>query len=98
MYESMVFVVYVDDCILLTRLQSEINNVMNYLKEDGPSYNWENSEGESVSESLGIYIKTLYGGGFKVCQKILIRNFWNPKGSSIIMCCQLPPRLRQVLG
>ena len=38
---------------------------MNYFKEGGPSYNWEHSKGESVSEFLGIDIKTLDNGGFK---------------------------------
>ena len=37
---------------------------MRYLKEDGPSYNWEHSKGESVSEFLGIDIKALDNSGF----------------------------------
>ena len=32
---------------------------MKSFKEDGPSYNWEHSKVESVSEFLGIAIKTL---------------------------------------
>ena len=38
---------------------------MKYFKDDGPSYNWEHSKGESVSEFLGIDIKTLDDGGFQ---------------------------------
>ena len=45
---------------------------MKSLKEYGPSYNWEHSKGESVSEFLGIDIKTLDDGGFQFCQTGLI--------------------------
>ena len=40
MYKTVVFVVYVDDCLFWARSQSEIDNVMKFFKEDGPSYNW----------------------------------------------------------
>ena len=40
MSETVICVVYVDDCIFWSHSQSEIDNVMNSLKEDGPSYNW----------------------------------------------------------
>ena len=53
--------------------QSEIDNVMKSFKEDGYSYNREHSKGESVSEFLGIDIKTLDNGGFQFYQTVLIR-------------------------
>ena len=53
-----------DNCIFWARSKSDNDNVMNFFKEDGPSYNWEHSKGESVSEFLGIDIKTLDNGGF----------------------------------
>ena len=56
-------VVYVDDCVFWARSQSEIDNVMKSFKEDGTSYNWEHSKGESLSEFFGIDIKTLDNGG-----------------------------------
>ena len=62
----MIFVVYVDDCLFWARSQSEIDNVMNSFKEDGTSYNWEHSKEESVYKFLGIDIKTLNNGGFKI--------------------------------
>ena len=65
-------VVYVDDCLFWARLQSEIDNVMKYFKEDCPNYNWEHSNGESVSEFLGIDIRTLNDGGFQFFQTGLI--------------------------
>ena len=46
---------------------------MKYFKEDGPSYNWEHSKGESVSEFLVIDIKTFNYGGFNFCQTGFIR-------------------------
>ena len=42
---------------------------MKYFKEDGTSYIWEHSKGESVSEFLGIDIKTLDNGGFQFLSK-----------------------------
>ena len=54
-----------DDCLFWAHSRSEIDNVMKYFKKDGTSYNWEQSKGESVSEFLGIDIKTLDDGGFQ---------------------------------
>ena len=73
MYNTIICVVYVYDCLFWARSQSDIDNEMNYLKEGGPSYNWEHSRGESVSDFLGIYIKTLDYCGFQFCQTGLIR-------------------------
>ena len=53
---------------------------MKSFKEDGPSYNWEYSKGESVSELLGIDIKTLDDGGFQFCQTGLIRKVLESTG------------------
>ena len=64
MSKTMICVVYVNYCLFWARSPSEIDNVMKYFKEDGPSYNWEHSKGESVYEFLGIYFKTLDDGGF----------------------------------
>ena len=44
---------------------------MNYFKEEGHSCNWENSNEDSVSELLGIYIKTLDDGVFQFYQNRL---------------------------
>ena len=63
--KTVICVVYVDDCLFWARSQSEIDNVMKSFKEDGTSYNWEHSKVESVSEFLGIDIKTLYYGEFQ---------------------------------
>ena len=68
MSKNVICVVYVDDCLFWERLQYDIYNAMNYFKEDGPSYNWEHSKRESVSEFLGIDIKTLDNGVFQFCQ------------------------------
>ena len=65
MYKTVICVVYVYYFLFWERSQSEIDNVMKYFKEDGPSYNWEHSKVESVSEFLGIDIKTLDDGGFQ---------------------------------
>ena len=40
MSKTVIFVVYVDDCLFWARSQYDIGNVMKYFKEDGPSYNW----------------------------------------------------------
>ena len=65
MYKTVTCVVCVDDCLFWENSQYEIDNVMKSFKEDGTSYNWEHSNGESVSEFLGIYIKTLHDGSVK---------------------------------
>ena len=57
MSKTVVCVVYVDGCLFWESSQSDIDNVMKSFKEDGPSYNWEHSKGESVSEFLGIDIR-----------------------------------------
>ena len=67
MSKTVICVVYVDDCLFWACSQYEIKNVMKYFKEVGPSYNRENSKGESVSEFLGVDIKTLDNGGFQFC-------------------------------
>ena len=65
MSKTVICVVYVYDCLFWEFSQSEIDNVMNYFKEYVPSYNWEHSKGESVSDLLGIDIKTLDDDGFQ---------------------------------
>ena len=65
MSKTAISVVYVDDLLFWESSQSKIDNAMKYFKEDGPSYNWEHSKGESVSKFLGIDIKTLDYGGFQ---------------------------------
>ena len=74
MYKTMICVVYVDDFLFWAHSQSEIDNVVKSFKEDGSSYNWEHSKGESVSEFLGIDIKTLDNGVFK-----FLSNWIDPK-------------------
>ena len=97
MSKTVICVVYVDDCLFWERSQSEFDNVMKSLKEDGPSYNWEHSEGESMSEFLGIDIKTLDNGVFQFFQNGLIRKVWKPQGWRIVMGYQHPPILRHLL-
>ena len=64
--------VYVDDYLFWARSQSDIDNVMKSFKGGGPIYNWEHSKVESFPEFLGVYIKTLDGGGFHFFQTGLI--------------------------
>ena len=65
MSKTVICVVHMDDCLFWECSQSDIDNVMKSFKEDGPSYNWEHSNEESVSEFLGIDIKTLDNGRFQ---------------------------------
>ena len=57
--DTVICAVYVDDCLFWEHSQSDIDNLIKSFKDYGPSYNWEHSKGESLSESLGIDIKTL---------------------------------------
>ena len=45
MSKTLIFVVYVYDCLFWEHSKYDIDNVMKSLKEDGPSYNWEHSKG-----------------------------------------------------
>ena len=67
MYKTVICVVYVDNCLFWACSQYEIENAKKSFKEVGPSYNWEHSKGESVSEFLDIDIKTVDNGGFQFC-------------------------------
>ena len=68
------------DCVFWARSQSSIYNVMKYFKEDGPSYNWEHSKGESVSKFLVIDIKTFDNGESQFCQTGLISKVMEATG------------------
>ena len=52
--------------------QSNIDKFMKYLMKDRPSYNWGQSNVESVSEFLYVVINTLDYGGFQFYQTGLI--------------------------
>ena len=78
--KTVICVVYVDDCICWARSQSKIDYVMKSFKEDGTSNNWERSKGESVSDVLGIGIKTSDDSGFQFCQTGLIRKVLEATG------------------
>ena len=80
MPKTVICVVHVDDCLFWARSKYDIGNVIKYFKEDVPSFNWEHSKKESVSEFLGIYIKTLDDCGFKFCQTGLIHKFLEATG------------------
>ena len=80
MSTTFICVVYMDDCLFWARSQSDIDNAMKSFKEDGTSYNWEHSKGESVSEFLGIDIKTLDNGVSQFCQTGLIRKVLEATG------------------
>ena len=80
-YKTVMCVVYVYDFPFWERSQSDIDNVMNSFKEDGPSYNWEHSKGESLSEFLGIDIKKLDDGRFHFYQTGLIHKVLEATGT-----------------
>ena len=71
---------------------------MKSFKEDGPSYNWEHSKGESVSEFLGIYIKTLDNGGFQFCQTGLIQKVLEATGMEHCNGFPTPTKVEAPLG
>ena len=98
MSKTVICVLYVDDCIFWARSQSDIDNVMESFKEDGTSYNWEHSKGESVSEFLGIDIKTLDDGGFQFCQIGLIQKFLESTGMEHYNGLPTPTKVESPLG
>ena len=92
MSKTVICVVYVDDCLFWAHSQTDIDNVMKSIKQDGPSYDWEHSNGESVSEFLGIDIKTLDYGVFQFCQTGLIRKIL--EATDMEHCNGLPTRTK----
>ena len=62
--KTVICLVYADDCTFWERSQYDIDNVMKSFEEEGPSHNCEYTKEESVSEFLGIDIKTFDDGGF----------------------------------
>ena len=98
MSKDVICVVYVDDCLFWARSQSEIDNVMNYFKEYGTSYNREQSKGESVSEFLGIYIKTFDNGGFQFFQTGLIHKVLEATGMEDCNGLPTPAKVEAPLG
>ena len=71
---------------------------MKSFKEDVPSYNWENSKVESVSEFLGIGIKTLDYGGFHFFQTGLIRRVLESTGMEHCNGLPTPIKVQAPLG
>ena len=98
MFKNVICVVYVEDCLFWARSQSDIDNVMNSFKEDGPSYNWEHSKGESVSEFLGIDIKTLDNGVFQFCKTGLIHKVLEATGIEHSNGLPTPTKVEAPLG
>ena len=45
MSKTVIVIVNVDDFLFWARVQSDIDNFMNYFKEDRPIYNWGHSKG-----------------------------------------------------
>ena len=71
---------------------------MKSFKEYGPIYNWEHSNGESVSDLLGIDIKTLDNGGFQFCQTGLIRKVLEATGMEHCNGFPTPTKVEAPLG
>ena len=71
---------------------------MKSFKEDGHIYNWEHSKVESVSEFLGIDIKTLDNGGFQFCQTGLINKVLEATGMEHCNGLPTPTKVEAPLG
>ena len=97
MSKTVICVVYVEDCLFWECSQSDIDNLMKSFKEDVPSYNWEHSKGESVSEFLGIDIKTFHNGGFHFCQTGLIRKVLEATGMEDCNSLPTPTKVEATL-
>ena len=95
---TVICVVYVDNCLFWARSQSDIDNVTEYFKEDGPNYNWEHSNVESLSDFLGIDIKTFDDGGFKFYQTGLIRKVLESTGMEYCNVLPTPTKVEAPLG
>ena len=91
-------VVCVLDCLFRECSKSYIDEVMRSFKEYCTSYNWEHSKGESVSEFLGIGIKTFDDGGFQSYQTGLIRKVLGSTGMDHFNGFTIPTKVGHLLG
>ena len=98
MSKILISVVYLYDCLFCACSQYEVDNAMKYFKEDGTSYNWEHSKGESVSGFLGIDIKTLNDIGLQFCQTGLIRKVLEATGMEHSNGFPKPTKVETPLG
>ena len=98
MSKTVICVVYLDDCLFWARSKYGIDNVTKSFKEDGPSYNWEHPKVESVSEFLGIDIKTLDNSGFPFFQSGLIRKVLEFTGMEDCNGLPTPTKVEAHLG
>ena len=98
MTKTMICVVYVDNCLFWARSQSDIDNLTKSFKKDGISYNLVHSNGESVSEFLGIDIKTLDNGGFQFCQNLFIHKVLEATGMEHFNGLPAPTKVEAPLG
>ena len=71
---------------------------MKSFKEDDPSYDREQSKGESMSELLGIDIKTLDDGVFQFCQTGLICKVLKVTGMEHCNGLPTPTKVEAPLG
>ena len=71
---------------------------MESFKKYGPSYNWEQSKGESFSEFLGIDIKTLDDVVFQFWKTGLIRKLLEAKGMEQCNGFPTPTKVESPLG
>ena len=71
---------------------------MKSFEGDGPSYNWEHSKGESVSEFLIIDIKTLDDGVFQFYQIVLVRKALESTGMEHCNGLQTPTKVYVTIG
>ena len=98
MPKTMICLVYVADCTFWSRSQYDIDKTMKYLKEDGTSKNWEHSNGESVSEFLGIDTKILDDGEFYFYKTELILKVLEDTGVENFNGFPTPANFEEPLG
>ena len=98
MSKTVICVVYVDYCLFWARSQYEIDKFMNYCKECGPSYNYEHSKGQSVSDFLVIYTKILDNGIFQFYLTRQIRKVLKPTGMEHYNGVPISTKVEENLG
>ena len=97
-YKTVICVVFMNDCLFWAHSKSDIDNVMKFFKEDGPSYNWEHSKGEPVPEFLGIDIRKFYDVVFQFYQTGLVIKLLESKGMDNCNGFPTPIKVEDPLG
>ena len=95
--KTVICVFYVDDCLLWSKSQSEIDKLLESFEKDGDKFNWEFTKQGEVAEFLGIEVVSV-DGGFHFKQTGLIKKILEYTGMTKCNEKSTPTKVEAPLG